>query len=72
MNTPQKSVSELIAELESLGVTKDEIGAHLQAADAERAREMVTPVGDPMSEISNKLDKLQASVDALAEKLGRE
>lgn len=75
MNSPEKSFSELIAELESRGVTKEQMDAYFQEADAERsrgaAREAALPQEDPLDVISAKLDKLQGSVDALAAKLDR-
>jgi SOS response regulatory protein OraA/RecX len=74
MNSPQKSVAELMAELESLGVTKEQVDAHLQKADNERARELAHEAlsqENPLDAISVKLDKLQESVDALAAKLDR-
>jgi hypothetical protein len=73
MNPPEKSFPELMSELESLGVTKNQIDAYLQEADAERTREAARvaaiPQEDPLDAISAKLDKLQESVDALAAKL---
>lgn len=73
MNSPEKSFPEILAELERLGVTKEQVDAYLQAADAERAadaaRELAASQEDPMDAISAKLDRLQESVDAIAAKL---
>jgi hypothetical protein len=72
MNSPDKPVSELISELESLGVTKEEIDGHLDDAQAKRAREMALPAEDSLAVVIGKLDKLQESVDNLAAKLNAE
>jgi hypothetical protein len=77
MNPPgdKPSVEELFSDLEEKGLTRDEINAYLDQARAERAgRAAQDAVGstDPLDDISAKLDRLQGSVDALAEKLDRE
>ncbi len=71
MNPPEKSFPELLASLEELGMTKEQVNAYLEEADAQRAREMAVPAEDPLDAISTKLDKLQESVDALAARLDR-
>ena len=60
MNSPDKSVSELMAQLEALGVTKEEVDAHLQAADAERA--MLRAVGPRVRPVRGDEEDARARV----------
>ena len=39
MNSPEKSVSEIIADLEAKGITKEQIQTYLEQAQAEHERE---------------------------------
>jgi hypothetical protein len=68
MNSPEKSVPELIAELKAHGVTKEQIADYTQQELDRRDREETLDF-DPLDAISSKLDKLQESVDGLAAKL---
>jgi hypothetical protein len=73
-STSHPSVTELFEKLEKLGVCREEVDAHLQERDAERAREAAAPVvtDDSLGSIAAKLDKLQESVDAIAAKLDKD
>lgn len=78
MNSPNKppDIKKIVAELEAKGITREQINAYLEDAQAKRAakiaREVAEIPSDPLEVIEAKIDRLQESVDAIAAQLDDE
>jgi chromosome segregation ATPase len=67
---PEKSLEELLSELERLGISREQALAYAESEAAKRQHVVDIPTDEPtVADLSAKLDKLQEAVERIAAKL---